>query len=134
MLCESVETNDFSIIQPLPIFSPFLMSCIISHLRMFAKVSWGVGSPWVSSPYKLNDAFYFLNIRIPIEIETHKDYLWVQSKFYQDCCLMLSSSLCPRSVKSLDLLGLYSIPTVEHYFVQILPQGKCLCGFIKPHP
>ena len=70
---------------------------------------------------------YFLNSRIPIEIETYEDYLWVQSKFHQDCCSMLSLSLCPRLIKSLVPLGLYLIPTVEHYFVQVLPQEKCLC-------
>ena len=32
---------------------------------------------------------YFLNSRIPIEIETYGDYLWVQSKFHQDCCLIV---------------------------------------------
>ena len=32
---------------------------------------------------------YFLNSRIPIEIETYGDYLWLQSKFHQDCCLIV---------------------------------------------
>ena len=69
---------------------------------------------------------YFLNSRIPIEIETHEDYLWVQSKFYQDCCLMLSSSLCPRSVKSLDLFGVVLDSYSRTLFCPNSPSRKML--------